>query len=136
MHSAFSGGNTVGVSVDAFVISVVPLHGDIKLHAFFFVFIFECSNFCEQRLFRMVEVLYEVDDAALVLERDCLFTAFAFISENNFKALIKKGHGLQTIHDGTRNKLNTFRRKNCWVWIERDRRSGLAAARRSRTSFF
>ena len=108
MHSALSGGNTVGVSVDAFVISVVPLHGDIKLHAFFFVFIFECSNFCEQRFFRMVEVLHEVDNAALVLERDCLFATNALVSENNFKALIKKGHGLQTVHDGACNKLNTF----------------------------
>ena len=108
MHSAFSGGNTVGVAVDAFVISVVPLHGDIKLHAFFFVFIFECSNFCEQRFFRMVEVLHEVDNATLVLERDCLFATNALVSENNFKALIKKGHGLQTVHDGACNKLNTF----------------------------
>ena len=120
MHSAFSGGNTVGVSVDAFVISVVPLHGDIKLHAFFFVFIFETCNFGEQRLFRMVEVFHEVDDAALVLERDCLFAACSFVSEDNFKALIKKGHGLQTIHNGARNKLCTFRCENCWVWIKRD----------------
>ena len=120
MHSAFSGGNTVGVSVDAFVISVVPLHGDIKLHAFFFVFVFECSNFCEQRLFRMVEVLYEVDDAALVLEGDCLFATCPFIREYNFEVLIKKGHGLQTIHDRASHKFSTFRCENCWVWIKRD----------------
>ena len=108
MHSAFSSGNTVRVSVDAFVVSVVPLHGDIKLHAFFFVFIFECSNFCEQRLFRMVEVLHEVDDAALVLERHVLFTACPFISEHHFEVLIKEGHCLQTIHDGARNELCSF----------------------------
>ena len=136
MHSAFSGGNTVGVSVDAFVISVVPLHGDIKLHAFFFVFVFERCNFGEQRLFRMVEVLHEVNDAALVLERDCLFTTCSFISENHFKVFIEKGHGLQTIHDGSRNKLCAFRCENCGVWIKRDRRSGLATASRSGASFF
>ena len=94
VHSAFSGGNTVGVSVDAFVISVVPLHGDIKLHAFVFIFIFERCNFCKQRLFRMVEVLHEVNNAALVLERDCLFASYSFVSKHHLKVLIKKGHGL------------------------------------------
>jgi len=84
----------------------------------------------------MVEVLHEVDDATLVLERDCLFATVALVSENNFKVLVKKGHGLQTIHNGARNKLSTFRCENCWVRIKRDRCSGLATARRSGTSFF
>ena len=75
-------------------------------------------------------MLDEVDDAALVLECHRLFFTGAFVGENNFKVLVEERHGLQTLHDGARNKLNSFRRKDDWVWIERHRCSGLATASR------
>ena len=127
MHAAFGGGNTVGVSVDAFVVTRVPLNGDVELHAFFFVFIFKRSNFVEERFLRLVEVLDEVDNATLVLEGLGLFSCRTLIFENNFEALVEERHCLQALHDCARNKLCSFGRKNCWVWIEGDRRAGLAS---------
>ena len=39
MHPAFNGGNTVGVSMDAFVVTGIPLQGDIQHLPFVLFFI-------------------------------------------------------------------------------------------------
>ena len=130
MHAAFSGGNTVGVSVDAFVVTRVPLNGDVELHAFFFIFVFKRSNLVEERFLRLIEVLHEVNDAALVLEGLRLFSCRTLIFENNFEVLVEERHCLQALHNSARNELCSFGREDCWIWIEGDRCAGLASLRR------
>ena len=92
MHSAFNGADAVGVTMNTFVISVVPLKSDVEHLTF--VFIFVVSNFAKQSFFRLIEMLDEVDNAALVLEGHVLGLASALILENNFKSTIQEGHGL------------------------------------------
>ena len=123
VHAAFGGGNTVGIAVNTFVITGVPLHGHVGLHAFFFVFFFKVCNLGEERFFRRVQVFYKVNNAAFVLVRNGLLALGTMVGENNFEAFVQKCHGLQTLGNGTSNELNTFGGKNCWVWIERDRGS-------------
>ena len=74
-------------------------------------------------------MLNEVDNAALVLESDLLLFAWALIFKDDFKALIKEGHGLETLHDSAGHKLHTLGGKNRGVWIEGHRSAGLAATR-------
>ena len=87
MHTAFGGGDAVRVTVDALVVTRVPLHGDVELHAFFFVFFFVVGDLAEERFFRGVQMLDEVDDAALVLEGLFLFLARTLVDEVDGQAL-------------------------------------------------
>ena len=69
VHATLDGGDAVGVAVDALVVAGVPLHGDVEHLAVVLVFVLELADLGEQRLLGGVEVLDEVDDAALVLVR-------------------------------------------------------------------
>jgi hypothetical protein len=55
--------------VDALVVAGVPLDGDVERLAIGVVLVFEVGDLGEESFLRGVEVLDEVDDAALVLER-------------------------------------------------------------------
>ena len=92
MHTAFDGADAIGVTVNTFVISGVPLNCNIKHLAIVFVFV--VSNLAEQSFFRSVEMLHEVDDATFVLEGHILGLAGALIFEHNFKTAIQEGHRL------------------------------------------
>ena len=63
-------------------------------------------------------MLDEVDNATFVLEHHFLYLVGTFVAKDHFEALVQKGHGLQTLHDGAGNKLNTFSGKNDGVGIE------------------
>ena len=78
--------------MNTLVVSSVPLHRDVEHLAVVFVFVI--SNFAEQGFLRSVQVLHEVDNAALVLESHILRLAGAFVFEHNFETTIQEGHCL------------------------------------------
>ena len=80
MHATLDSGNAVCVAVNAFVVAGVPLESDIEILAFSVV-IFVVAHFCEQWVFRLVEMLYEVDNSALILESDLLFALTSLINK-------------------------------------------------------
>ena len=82
--------------MNTFVVAGVPLESDIEILAFSVV-IFVVAHFCEQWVFRLVEMLYEVDNSALVLEGDFLFTLRSLINKRNLEPTIEKCHDLQAI---------------------------------------
>ena len=63
-------------------------------------------------------MLYEVDNAALVLEGDGLFFARTLVCEDNFETFVEECHCLQALHNGARNELGSFRSENGFVWPE------------------
>ncbi len=83
VHATLDGGDAVGVAVDALVVAGVPLHGDVEHLAVGLVLVLELADLGEQWLLGGVEVLDEVDDAALVLVLDLLFAFGALIFERD-----------------------------------------------------
>ena len=122
MHTALNGGNTVRIAVDTFVVAGVPLESDIEVLALSIV-IFVVAHFCEQWVFRLVEMLHEVDDSALVLEGDFLFALRSLINKRNLEPTIKKCHDLQTIKHRAGNKFCSFCLEYRRVWPKRHRRT-------------
>ena len=116
MHSAFDGADAVGVAMNTFVVSGVPLHRDVEHLPF--VFIFVVSNLAEQSFLRSVQVLHEVDNAALVLERHVLRLAGALIFEHNFETTVQEGHCLQALKNCAGNKFSSFGSKDDLVGPE------------------
>ena len=80
-------------------------------------------------------MLHKVDNATFVLEGDGLLFARTLVGEDNFETFVEECHCLQTLHNGARNKLSSFRSENGFVWPERNGGSVLAATCRSAASF-
>ena len=129
MHSALDRRDAVGVAVDALVVPGVPLQGDVQRLVGLGRLV--VGDLREQRLAGGVQVLHEVDDAALVLIGDLLLLVAAFIDEHDFEVLVQKCHRLQSLGHRARDELDTFSRKDRRVRPERDRRAGHRLVRRS-----
>ena len=121
VHAALDGGDAVGVAVDALVVAGVPLHRDVECLTVVVVFVLEVGDLGEQRLLRGVEVLDEVDDAALVLVRDRLLAALALVVEDDLEALVEERHRLQTLEHGARHELGALGGEDRGIGPERDR---------------
>ncbi len=124
MHATFDGGDAVGVAVDALVVAGVPLHGDVEHLALVLVLVLELAHLGEQRLLGGVEVLDEVDDAALVLVFDLLLASFALIRERDDQAPVEERHRLEAFEDGTGHEFDALGGEDRRVRPERDRRAG------------
>ena len=129
MHSAFCGGDAVGITVNALVIPGVPLQGDVEFLVFGIFTFFVVRNFGEKCFFRNIEMAHEIDDAAFVLESDALFFVDALVVKNDFDSLVEKCHRLQTFKHCTCHELCAFCFKYGGVWPELDGCSGLATTR-------
>ena len=129
VHAAFDGGDAVGVAVDAFVVAGVPLDRDVERLTVGVVFVLEVGDLGEQRFLRRVEVLDEVDDAALVLERLVELALGPLVAEDDLEALVEEGHRLQALEHGAGDELGALGEEDRGVRPERDRRAGLARQR-------
>ncbi len=98
VHAAFNGGDAVGERVDRLVIAGVPLQRDLDLLPL--LGLLERRDLAEQRLLRRVEVLHEVDDAAVVLEGGLGHRVGALVGEPDLEALVQEGHDLHALDDG------------------------------------
>ena len=98
VHPALHGGDAVGEGVDGVVVARVPLQRDLDLLAL--VGLFERRHLAEQRLLGGIEVLDEVDDPAVVLERRSGHRVGALVGEPDLEALVQEGHYLETLHHG------------------------------------
>ena len=93
------------------------------------VFVFEVGDLGEQRLLRRVEVLDEVDDAALVLEGLVELALGPLVAEDDLEALVEERHRLQALEHGAGDELGALGEEDRWIRPERDRRTGLARQR-------
>ena len=82
----------------------------------------------EQRLLRRVEVLDEVDHAALVLEGDLLLLLRTLVVEHDLQPAVEERHRLQPLEHGAGDELGALGDEHRRVRPERHRRAGLAAA--------
>ncbi len=98
MHPALNGGDAVGEGVDRLVVAGVPLQRDLDLLAL--LGLLERRNLAEERLLRRVEVLDEVDDAAVVLVGGLGDGVRALVDEADLEALVQEGHDLHALDDG------------------------------------
>ena len=122
MHAALDSGNAICIAVNAFVVAGVPLESDIEILAFSVV-VFVVAHFREQWVFRLVEMLYEVDNSALILEGDFLFTLRSLINKRNLEPTIEKCHDLQAIEHRAGKKFCSFCLEYRRVWPKRHRRT-------------
>ena len=60
-------------------------------------------------------MLHEIDNAALVLVGDFLFSVSSLVNKYHFKITVEECNCLQTFGNGARNKLCAFCSKNCRV---------------------
>ena len=127
MHPALDGRDAVRVAVDALVVAGVPLHRDVE-HLPVIVFVLELADLAEQRILGGVQVLDEIDEAALVLVRDLLLPLGTLVLELDDQALVEEGHGLEAFEHGAGDELDAFGLEDRRVGPERDRRAGRAAA--------
>ena len=72
-------------------------------------------------------MLDEVDQAALVLERDLLFLALALVGEHDLEALVEERHRLQPLEHGAGDELGSLGGEDRRIGPERDGRAGGAA---------
>ena len=103
VHPTLDGGDAVGEGVDGLVVARVPLQRDLDLLAF--LGLVERGHLAEQRLLRRVEVLDEVDDAAVVLEGRLGLRVGALVDEADLEALVQEGHDLHALDDRLRPEL-------------------------------
>jgi hypothetical protein len=75
-----------------------------------------------------VEVLDEVDQAALVLVRVLLLLVGPLVVEDHLEALVEERHGLQPLEHGASDELGALGGEDRGVRPERDRCPGCAAA--------
>ena len=68
--------------MNSFVVSGIPLDGDVQHLPI--VFFFVVGDLGEQCILGLIEMLDEVNNSTLVLEGDVLDFADTFILENNF----------------------------------------------------
>ena len=129
VHAALDGRDAVGVAVDALVVPGVPLDGDVERLTVGVVFVFEVGDLGEQRLLRGVEVLDEVDDAALVLKGLFELAVGALVAEDDLEALVEERHRLQPLEHGAGDELGALGEEHGGIRPERDRRTGLARQR-------
>ena len=97
VHAALNGRDAVGEGVDRLVVARVPLQRDLDLLPLFGLF--EGRHLAEERLLRRVEVLDEVDDAAVVLERRLRHRVGALVDEADLEAFVQEGHDLHALDD-------------------------------------
>ena len=98
VHPALNGRDAVGEGVDRLVVAGVPLQRDLDLLAL--LGLLERRHLAEQRLLGRVEVLDEVDDAAVVLEGRLGHRVGALVGEADLEALVQEGHDLHALDDG------------------------------------
>ena len=103
VHPALNGGDAVGEGVDRLVVAGVPLQRDLDLLSLFRLL--ERGHLAEERLLRGVEVLDEVDDAAVVLVRRLGHRVGALVDEADLEALVQEGHDLHALDDRLRPEL-------------------------------
>ena len=103
MHTALDGGDAVGEGVNGLVVPRVPLQGDFDLLTF--LGLVERGHLAEQRLLRRVEVLNEVDDAAVVAEGRLRHRVGALVDKADLQALVQKSHDLHPLDDRLRPEL-------------------------------
>ncbi len=121
VHAALGGGDGVGEAVQPLVEGLVPLHRDFDDAAVLLGL--EGDHRLVERLLRRVEVLDEVDEAAVVLER--LFERFlrSLVTEPDFEALVEEGHLPQPLEEGLGPELGVL--EHVGVGPERDLGPGL-----------
>ena len=134
VHATFDSGDAVGITVDALVVTGVPLDRDVERLPAVFVFVLVVRDLAEQRFFRGVEVLHEIDNAAAILVSEFLFLLGTHIFEDDLEALVEKRHRLQTLEHGARHELGALGDEHSWVRPERDGGATLATTRRSGTN--
>src|SRR5207248_3717094 len=125
--AALDGGDAVGEGVEALVVARVPLQGNLDLLVL--LDRLEAADALEDRLFRMVEVTHEVDDAARVLVGLLLLVVRPLVLEADLEALVEEGHDLQALEDRLGPELGALGLEDVGVWPEGDRRPPAAAWR-------
>uniref|UniRef100_A0A6J7NUJ3 Unannotated protein n=1 Tax=freshwater metagenome TaxID=449393 RepID=A0A6J7NUJ3_9ZZZZ len=101
--------------MNALVVAGVPLHGHIADLTLFVVGCLEVGDLDEQRLFRGVEVLDEVDDATLVEIGDLLFLAGPLVRKSDLQTAVEERHRLQAFEHGAGHELRTLRCENASI---------------------
>ena len=87
----------------------------------------ERADVGEQRLLRVIEMAYEVDDAGVVAERDVLLATGPLVGERDRETAVEERHDLQTFGHGRGAELDLL--EHFGIGPERDRRAGVAALR-------
>ena len=125
MHPALGRGDAVGVTVDALVVAGVPLDGDVE-RLVLLVLVLVVAHLAEQRFLRRVEVLHEVDDAALVLVRDPLLLVRALVVEDDLQPAVQERHRLQTLEHRADDEFGALGDEDRRIGPERDGGAGLS----------
>jgi len=112
--------DVVGEGVDVLDVALVVLHGD--LHLGFFLFRFHEDDLVVQRVLGGVDVLDEVDDPAVVAERDLFRRVFSLVLYLYPEAAVKERHLPHPLRDGVEVDLRAL--ENLRVRGETDDRSG------------
>src|SRR6202043_184284 len=93
----------IGERVETLVVTGVPLQRDLDLRAL--LRRLEAGHLLEQRLLRRVEVLHEVDDPALVLERLAVRVTGPLVTEADLEPLVEERVLLEPLEDGAAGEL-------------------------------
>ena len=118
VHPTFGSFDAVRERVDPLVVAGVPLHRDLDLLGLFLHLV--PNGLAEQRLLRVVEVLHEVDDPAVVFELLLLLPVRALVDESDVEPVVEERVRLKTLEDRLRAELDALCREDLRVGPERD----------------